>query len=135
RAYVLGSTDKPHSWTYIEDVAATLAAVAATDETHGRVWFVPTNAPVTQRALADQIAESLQAREPTISKLPLVHMKVMRIASPLIREISSIAYQFKGPWVIDSAATTQALGVYPTDWTSVVRRSAQGNVDGPPVAV
>ena len=48
---------------------------------------------------------------------------------------NSIAYQFKGPWVIDSSATSQALGVYPTDWNSVVRRSAQGNADGPPAAV
>ena len=132
RAYVLGSTDQPHSWTYIEDVAATLAAVAATDETHGRVWFVPTNAPVTQRELANQIAESLQAPEPTLSKLPLGLMKVMGIASPLIREIASIAYQFTGPWVIDSSETAQALGIRPTDWNTVVRRSAEGNVDGLP---
>lgn len=135
RAYILGSADQPHSWTDIDDVAATLATVATSPETHGRVWFAPTNAPVTQRELADQIATVLQAPEPTISKLPLGLMKVMGIASPLIREISSIAYQFKGPWVIDSSATSQALGVYPTDWNSVVRRSAQGNADGPPAAV
>lgn len=135
RAYILGSADQPHSWTDIDDVAATLATVATSPETHGRVWFAPTNAPVTQRELANQIAAVLEVPEPSISKLPLGLMKVMGIASPLIREISSIGYQFKWPWVIDSSATSQALGVYPTDWNSVVRRSAQGNVDGPPVAV
>ncbi|MGO1536560.1 MAG: NAD-dependent epimerase/dehydratase family protein [Yaniella sp.] len=129
RAYILGSADQPHSWTDIDDVAATLATVATSPETHGLVWFAPTNPPVTQRELANQIAAVLEVPEPSISKLPLGLMKVMGIVSPLIREISSIAYQFKGPWVIDSAATTQALGVYPTDWTSVVRRSARGNVE------
>lgn len=56
----------------------------------------------------------------------------MGIASPLIREISSIAYQFKGPWVIDSSEATQALGLRATDWNTVVRRSAEGNVDALP---
>ncbi|MDN6172097.1 MAG: NAD-dependent epimerase/dehydratase family protein [Yaniella sp.] len=129
RAYVLGRTDQPHSWTYIDDAAATLATVATSPETHGRVWFAPTNAPVTQRELADQIAAVLQVPSPKISSLPLGLMKVMGIASPLIREISSIAYQFKGPWVIDSSATSQAVGGYPTGWNTVVRRSARGNVD------
>ncbi|WP_022869699.1 NAD-dependent epimerase/dehydratase family protein [Yaniella halotolerans] len=135
RAYILGSADQPHSWTDIDDVAATLATVATSPETHGRVWFAPTNAPVTQRELANQIAAVLEAPEPTISKLPLGLMKVMGIVSPLIREISSIAYQFKGPWVIDSSETTQALGIRPTDWDSVIRRAAQGNIDGAPAAL
>src|SRR5699024_3753741 len=131
RAYVLGSTDQPHSWTDIEDVGTALAAVATSPETHGRFWFAPTNGPVTQRELIDQIAAVLQAPAPKISTLPLGFMKVMGIASPLIREIASIAYQFTGPWVIDSSATSKALGVYPTDWTSVVRCCAQGHLDGP----
>lgn len=58
--------------------------------------------------------------------------QLMGIASPLIREISSIAYQFKGPWVIDSSEATQALGLRATDWNTVVRRSAEGNVDALP---
>lgn len=132
RAYVLGRSDQPHSWTDIEDVGTALAAVATSPETHGRVWFAPTNGPVTQRELIDQIAAALQAPAPKISTLPLGLMKVMGIASPLIREIASISYQFTGPWVIDSSETAQALGIRPTDWNTVVRRSAEGNVDGLP---
>lgn len=67
--------------------------------------------------------------EPTISKLPLMLMKLMGMASPLIREISSIAYQFQGPWVIDSSETTQALGLRPTVWHSVLLRTVRGDPD------
>lgn len=127
RVYLLGSADQPHSWTAIDDVAATLASVANRPATHGQVWFAPTNPPKTQRELAVQTAEVLNAPAPRIARLPVGLMKVMGLASPMLRELASIAYQFTGPWIIDSSATTQKLGIYPTAWEAVVRHSARGN--------
>ena len=128
RAWVLGSADEPHSWTAIEDVAKTLAAVAQRPDTHGRVWFVPTNPPVTQGELASASAQALNAPPPKVSQMPQQLMKVSGFVSPMIREIMSVSYQFLGPWVIDSSATTEALELPPSDWATVVRKSAQGNL-------
>lgn len=127
RAWVVGSADQPHSWTYINDVAATLATVANRPDTHGRVWFAPTNPPVTQRELAIASAQVLDAPSPKISEMPRGVMKALGFISPMIRELMTISYQFTGRWVIDSSATTEALGLVPTDWDTVVTRSAHGN--------
>lgn len=127
RAYVLGSAHQPHSWTDIYDVAETLATVAARPETHGRIWFAPTNPPVTQQELAMQTATALDAPAPKVSVLPLRFMKLAGVASPMLRELASIGYQFTGPWQIDSSDTSNALGLHPTDWGVIVERSAGGN--------
>jgi len=128
RAWVLGSAAELHSWTDIEDVAATLAAVATRPETHGRTWFAPTNPPVTQRELATASAEALDAPTAKVSTMPQRLMTMLGYLSPMIRELMSVSYQFTGPWIIDSNATTKTLGLQPTDWRTVVQKSARANL-------
>ena len=128
RTWMLGSADQPHSWTAIQDVARTLAMVAQRPDTHGRVWFVPTNPPVTQRELAAASAEALQAPPAKVSTMPHGLMRVIGRVNPMMREVMAVSYQFTGPWIIDSSATTQTLGIEPTNWESVVDQSAHGNV-------
>lgn len=127
RAWVLGSADQPHSWTAIEDVARTLATVAQRPNTHGRIWFVPTNPPMTQRELAIASANALQAPPAKVSTMPHGLMKTIGRVNPMVRELMAVSYQFTGPWVIDSSTTTQALGIEATAWETVVYESAHGN--------
>lgn len=125
---VIGSPDQPHSWTNIDDVAATLATVALRDDAHGRVWFAPTNPPATQRELTRDLARALNQPMPKVTAMPQSLLKLLAKVSPMMREIHSISYQFTDPWVIDSSATTQALGLQPTDWKTVIRQAAHGNL-------
>jgi nucleoside-diphosphate-sugar epimerase len=127
RVWVLGSADQPHSWTAIDDVAATLATVAQRPDTHGRVWFAPTNPPVTQRELATASAQALQAPDPKVSQMPTRVMRALGFISPMVRELMAVSYQFTGPWVLDSSDTSKALGIQPTGWDVVVRQSALKN--------
>lgn len=127
RAWMLGSADQPHSWTAIEDVAKTLATVAQRPDTHGWVWFAPTNPPVTQRELATASAEALQAPPAKMSAMPHGLMRAIGRVNSMMRELMAVSYQFTGPWVIDSSATTQRLGIEPTNWESIVYQSAHGN--------
>lgn len=127
RTWVLGSADQPHSWTATEDVAATLAMVAQRPDMHGRVWLVPTNPPVTQRDLAAASAQAMQAPPAKVSEMPNGFIKALGFASPMVRELMTVSYQFTGPWVIDSSETSKALGLEATDWDTVVRQSALGN--------
>lgn len=128
---VIGRADQLHSWTGIDDVAATLATVAMRDEAHGRVWFAPTNPPVSQRELIEDLARALERPVPKVAALSQTLLKMLAIVSPIARELHSISYQFTGPWVIDSTATTKALGLQPTDWSTVVRAAAYGNLPQP----
>lgn len=125
---VIGSADQPHSWTNIDDVAATLATVAARDDAHGRIWFAPTNPPVTQRELTGDLARALNQPVPKVTAMPQRMLKLLAKVSPMLRELHSISYQFANPWVIDSSATTQALGLHPTDWETIIQQAAHGNL-------
>ena len=127
RAWVLGSADQPHSWTAVDDVARTLATVAQRPDTHGKVWFVPTNPPVTQRELATASAYALQAPPAKVPTMPQRPMKAIGRVNPMVRELMAISYQFTGPWVIDTSATTRTLGIEPTNWETAVHESAHGN--------
>jgi nucleoside-diphosphate-sugar epimerase len=47
RVSVLGSPDKPHTWTYTEDVSRMLVTAARDERAWGRAWHVPSNPPRT----------------------------------------------------------------------------------------
>ena len=42
----------------------------------------------------------------------------------MIRELRETAYQFERPYVLDSTAITRELGLEPTPWDQVCRRTA-----------
>ncbi len=120
---VLGDPDQPHTWTDVDDVARTLIAAALTPGAHGRVWHVPSNPPRTQReALGDVLAAG---------GLPMVGLKpigqglvrLMALASPLMGELDQIWHQFDAPFVMDSSAAIRELGLEPTPWPEVCRRT------------
>ena len=57
KAKVIGNPDMPHSWTYTEDMAATLVSAADNPQAWGRAWHARRRRCRTQReALADLAA-------------------------------------------------------------------------------
>jgi nucleoside-diphosphate-sugar epimerase len=121
---VLGSPDEPHSWTDVRDMARALVAVAARDDAWGRVWHAPTNPARTQReALADVCRAA--GRDPVeVRGYPKVAMALGGLFSPLVRELKETVYQFARPYLLDSSAITRELGLEPTPWDEVCRRTA-----------
>ena len=61
------------------------------------------------------------------SRFPARALKALGAVVPFVRELQGVQYQFTGPWVIDSAATERELGIAPTSWAEVLRRTATGN--------
>jgi nucleoside-diphosphate-sugar epimerase len=111
---VLGDPGAPHSWTYLPDIAAALATLGADERAWGRAWHVPTSAPMSQREIYTALARLAGAPEP---RLRLVRSWLIRaggLAVPYLREFSEVAYQFNGPFVVDSSAFTSTFGAQPT---------------------
>jgi nucleoside-diphosphate-sugar epimerase len=127
RAVFFGDPDLPHSWSDVADVAATVVAAAADSAAHGRVWFAATNPPRTQRELLTEVLAAVGQPMVKTSRFPAPALKVLGAAVPFLRELQGVQYQFTGPWVIDSAATERELGIAPTPWAEVLRRTATGN--------
>ena len=113
-AWVIGDPDTRHSWTYMGDVARTLAVLAADERAWGRPWHVPTNPPMTQRDAVRAIARHAGAPEPTLRGTPRWALRLAGLGSPTLREVVELTYQFERDFVVDSSAFTTTFGVDPT---------------------
>jgi nucleoside-diphosphate-sugar epimerase len=121
---VLGDPDLPHSWTDVADVARILVAVADRPESWGRVWLAPTNPPRTHRqALADVLAA---AGRPMVKMraYPELATRLAGLVNADLRQLAAMSYIFTRPYVIDSTAARDELGLEPTPWAEVCRRTA-----------
>ena len=114
RAFVPGALDVPHSWTAISDAARTLVAVATDARAWGKAWLVPTNPPLTVRALAARFAKVSGAPAPKLSAIPYPVMWATGLFVPLVRELRATHYQFASPFVLDSSVTEKTFGLAPT---------------------
>lgn len=113
----LGDPDAPHSWTYLPDVAATLAEVAGDERAWGRPWHVPTAPALSVRDMVGRLAAQAGTGPVAVRGLPSAVVGVAALFSPLIRELKEIRYQFDRPFVVDSSAYegTFAVRAAPVD--------------------
>jgi nucleoside-diphosphate-sugar epimerase len=114
RAFVPTPLSVPHSWTSIADVAQTLVTAATDERAWGGAWLVPSNAPLTVRALATRFTEVNGLPPAKLTPLPYAVLWSAGLFSPMIRELRTTRYQFARPFTIDSSATERTLGIAPT---------------------
>lgn len=114
RLWVVGSTEQPHSFTYVPDLAAGMIHAAQSPSLWNKVWHAPTGPAVTQRQLATAFAEAGGAAPPKIAAMPGWALRILGVFSKDLREVAEMLYQFQKPFVMDSAASQAALGLRPT---------------------
>lgn len=120
RVSVLGDLDQPHTWTSVPDVARLVAAVARDERAWGRAWHVPSAAPRTQReALTDLGAQAGVAVRAGV--VPRVGLRVAGLASPLVRALVEMLYEFDRPFVLDSTDAQRTFDLAPTPWEDQVK--------------
>lgn len=111
---VLGSLDQPHSFTYVPDLAAAMITAAGREDLWNSFLHAPTAPPVTQRELVERTAAAAGVRVPRMSAIPVGVMSALGVASRSVREMAEAGYQFSRPFVMDSGASEQRLGLTPT---------------------
>lgn len=111
---VLGSLDQPHSFTYVPDLAAAMITAAGREDLWNSFLHAPTAPAVTQRELVTSIARVAGVRTPKMSAIPVGVMSALGVASRSVREMAEAGYQFSRPFVMDSGASEQRLGLTPT---------------------
>ncbi|GAA2488905.1 NAD-dependent epimerase/dehydratase family protein [Streptomyces gobitricini] len=110
----LGDPDAPHSWTYLPDVARTLAEVAAEERAWGRAWHVPTAPALSTRAMVDRLAARAGTAPVAVRGMPPAVLGAASLVSPLLRELKEVRYQFDRPFVVDSTAYESSFAVRAT---------------------
>jgi nucleoside-diphosphate-sugar epimerase len=123
RAWVVGDPDVRRGWSYLPDVAATLALLGTDVRALGRAWHVPSTIRSQREALTD-LAAALGKGEPRVSGIPWPVLRAVGLAVPMMREVVDVRHQFDQDYVIDATATTAALGLTATPWAEVVAASA-----------
>jgi nucleoside-diphosphate-sugar epimerase len=124
RAWVIGDPDVLHSWTYVPDVAATLATLGTDPRAEGRAWHVPTSAPRTQRQALADLARAMGVDPVPVSGIPWPVLRAAGVAIPLFRELVAVRHQWDGPFVMDGSETTATFGLEPTRWEDALRATA-----------
>ncbi|WP_405189720.1 NAD-dependent epimerase/dehydratase family protein [Streptomyces anulatus] len=107
----LGDIDLPHSYTYIEDVAAGLATLGEHPDAHGRVWHLPTAPARTTREILALVEER------TGRPIDLAVVAEPRPFGPFdetfMAEYAEMFYQHTEPQILDSSAIEKAYGLAP----------------------
>jgi nucleoside-diphosphate-sugar epimerase len=123
RAWVVGDPDVPRGWSYLPDVAATLAVLGADARAWGRPWHVPSTIRSQRKAVTD-LAAALGMGTPKVSGVPWPVLRAVGVAVPMMREVVAVRHQFDQPFVIDATATTETFGLTATPWAEVVAATA-----------
>jgi nucleoside-diphosphate-sugar epimerase len=108
---VIGNPDMPHTWTYIDDVARTLAILGTESRAWGRVWHVPSGPPRSQREMVAALAVAANVAMSRVTSIPDWSLRAIGRLSPVVRELGEVRYQFTAPFVMDSSAFTAAFDV------------------------
>lgn len=118
-----GDPDLPHSFTYAGDVARGLVTLGAHEAAFGQVWHLPTLPAESTRALARRLGRALGVAG-EVSGVPRWLVRTMGLASPMMREIVEMLYQFEMPYVIDDAKFRAVFGVAATPVEEAVAETA-----------
>ncbi len=122
---LIGSPDAPHSFTYIPDLAAAMIAAADLPRLPDRLLHAPTLPALTQRALVEAFAATAGVAAPRLTGTPGWLLRPLGVLMPSMRELAELSYQFDRPFVMDSSASEQVLGLAPTPLDSAVAETVR----------
>jgi len=124
RGRVLVNPDAIHTYHYIPDVAAGLAALGtAADDAYGRPWMLPCAPAETMRALVTRLSREL-GRQIELMTVPRTVLKILALAAPFLREIDEMMYQWEESFVVDDRRFRAQFGLGSED----VNRAAADTV-------
>ncbi len=112
---VIVNPDAIHTYHYIPDVAAGIAALgSAPDDAFGTPWMLPCRPAETLRNLVDRLAKHFGAPIP-IEVVPGWMLAMLGLFMPPLREMGEMQYQWAEPFVVDDSPFRRRFGVEPED--------------------
>lgn len=127
---LMGSTNQPHTFTYVKDFGTLLATLGTREEALGQVWFTPSNPPITQAEMVRMI--QVELGKPVKSQVggPLM-MGILGLFNKNVAEMVEMMYEWQHPFVVDSSKAEKAFGMQATplqqalketlDWCKTLR--------------
>ncbi|HYO43628.1 MAG TPA: NAD-dependent epimerase/dehydratase family protein [Candidatus Limnocylindrales bacterium] len=107
----VGSVDKPHTFSYLPDLARAMVILGDRDEAAGRAWHLPVTDPITVRALMERAAAVAGVPAKVRVDGPLA-LTFAGLFVPMVREVRVVLYQWTAPFVSDWSAFEAAFGPF-----------------------
>jgi nucleoside-diphosphate-sugar epimerase len=121
--YTLFDPDATHSYNYLPDVAAGLAALGlAEDDVLGKTWMLPACEATSATMLAGHFSQAL-GRKIRLAKTPRIVVKALGRFMPIVREIDEMLHQWDVPFVIDDGPFRERFGIEPTPMDEAARET------------
>jgi nucleoside-diphosphate-sugar epimerase len=114
-AYSPYPLDAVHTYHYIPDVAAGLAALGCAEaDVYGRPWMLPCAPAGNLRDLVARLSGKL-GREIKVGQLPRLALKTAGVFMPIMRELDEMLYQWDEPLVVDDRRFQQRFALQATN--------------------
>ncbi len=118
-----GDLDAPHTWTFVADAGAALAA-AGTAERPPAVVHVPSASPRSYRQVTDDLA-GLVGKPLSASATPPWMLRVLGWFVPPVGAMVEMGYEFDAPFVVADQVAREELGLGETPWTEALRTTVE----------
>jgi nucleoside-diphosphate-sugar epimerase len=122
KASLVGNIDVPHSFTYINDFGRALVSLALNDSADRNVWHVPNAPALTQREFMNCVFSEI-GREPAMSAMGRLMMRIGGVFIPEARESVEMMYQFEKPFIVDSTKFEKQFGWSATDISVAIKET------------
>ena len=120
-AWMPGPLDVPHTYTFTDDAARTLVALALEPRAWGHAWHTPSPAPMTARQLLTRVAELAGLPGPTLRSYPEFAVRMAGLWDKLAKEFMEVRYQHARPFIMDSSRVTAEFGLTATPLDDAIR--------------
>ncbi len=102
--------DHPHDVAYLPDVACAIVELLdLPSEDWGQVWHMPCASTHTLRDIARMAAQALEVA-PRIQTFPAILQALLRLATPVLREVHDVRFLFDRPYHINASKFTKRFG-------------------------
>lgn len=119
-ARVIGDIDALHTYTYVDDFARGLIALALNEEAFGRSWHLPSAPPITTRALVEMLYDEANVK-PGLKPLNTAGIQLRSLVSREYDRLRQLLPEFDRPWVVDHSRFDAAFGSEPTPHDEAIR--------------
>ena len=124
KATWLGSTEKQHSFTYIQDIVSSLATLGSNANADGQIWHLPTAPnPLTGTEFARLVFMQLNLKL-NVNAYSKRAITLAGIFNQKLKEISEVLYLYDEDFIFDSSKYQSVFGdVFPTSYLKGIEKT------------
>ncbi|MDX2067745.1 MAG: hypothetical protein SFV55_04920 [Haliscomenobacter sp.] len=122
--YLPGKVQLPHHFTFIEDFAKAMLAVAFDAEAYHQIWHVPNASAISQSAWIDLFSQYTGLKIKYRS-IPAIALRLAGVFNPFVAELNELSYQFQYPYLVGSQKFVERFGDISTPPDVIVQKTVE----------